>query len=106
GPDWNGQVIARQNRLVITTACKNIPPANREAQAKASPIIGQAVAVGDARNVISVLVVLDPQVAPAWAKARGIAASSMAELAEQEAVLNVIRRALPRVDTHRPRVQQ
>ena len=71
-PGTNGQfkIVDRKKELIITSAGKNISPANLEALAKSSPIIGQAVAVGDGRNFISVLVVLDPQVAPGWAKAR------------------------------------
>src|SRR6185503_2067326 len=75
GDDGQFKIIDRKKELIITSAGKNISPANLEALAKSSPIIGQAVAVGDSRNFISVLVVLDPQVAPAWAKARGIDAA-------------------------------
>src|SRR5438105_15556586 len=98
----NGQcrIIDRKKELIITSAGKNISPANLEALAKSSPIIGQAVAVGDSRNFISVLVVLDPQVAPVWAKARGVEASSMAELVEQPAVIDEMRRALTAANTH------
>ena len=104
----NGQfkIIDRKKELIITSAGKNISPANLEALAKSSPIIGQAVAVGDARNFISVLVVLDPQVAPVWAKARGVEASSMAELVEQPAVVDEVRRALTAANTHLSRVEQ
>src|SRR6267378_5976496 len=75
----NGQfkIIDRKKELIITSAGKNISPANLEALAKSSPIIGQAVAIGDGRRFISVLVLLDPQVAPLWAKKQGIEASSM-----------------------------
>jgi long-chain acyl-CoA synthetase len=62
--------------------------------------------VGDARNFISVLVVLDPQVAPAWAKTRGIAAATMAELAADPAVVAEVRRALTTANTHLSRVEQ
>jgi long-chain acyl-CoA synthetase len=104
----NGQfkIIDRKKELIITSAGKNISPANLEALAKSSPIIGQAVAVGDSRNFISVLVVLDPQVAPVWAKARGVEASSMAELVEQPAVIDEVRRALTAANTHLSRVEQ
>jgi long-chain acyl-CoA synthetase len=53
-----------------------------------------------------VLVVLDPQVAPAWAKARGIAAGTMAELSEDPAVVAEVRRALTAANTHLSRVEQ
>src|SRR5207249_8372795 len=92
----NGQfrIIDRKKELIITSAGKNISPANLEALAKSSPIIGQAVAAGDGRNFISVLVVLDPQVAPAWANARAVTAASMAELADDPAVLAAVTRPL------------
>ena len=62
--------------------------------------------MGDARNFISVLLVLDPQVAPAWAKSRGVAAASMPELAEHPAVIEEVRRALTAANSHLSRVEQ
>ncbi len=106
GPNGQYRIIDRKKELIITSAGKNISPANLEALAKSSPIIGQAVAVGDARNFISVLLVLDPQVAPAWAKARGVAAASMPELAEHPAVIEEVRRALTAANSHLSRVEQ
>src|SRR6266566_10007879 len=106
GPDGHFRIVDRKKELIITSAGKNISPANLEALAKSSPIIGQAVAIGDGRKFISVLVVLDPQIAPAWAKARGIEASSMAGLAEHQLVVDEIRRALTEANTHLSRVEQ
>ena len=105
-PSGQFRIIDRKKELIITSAGKNISPANLEALAKSSPIIGQAVAVGDARNFISVLVVLDPQVAPAWAKARGIEAASMSDLSEHPAVIEEIRRSLMTANSHLSRVEQ
>jgi long-chain acyl-CoA synthetase len=106
GPNGQFRIIDRKKELIITSAGKNISPSNLESLAKSSPIIGQAVAVGDARNFISVLVVLDPQVAPAWAKAHGVEATSMADLSEHAAVVDEIRRALTVANTHLSRVEQ
>ena len=106
GPDGHFRIVDRKKELIITSAGKNISPANLEALAKSSPIIGQAVAVGDGRKFISVLVVLDPQVAPMWAKARGIEGASTAELAENPVVVGEVRRALQQANTHLSRVEQ
>src|SRR5881397_2197306 len=107
-PGRNGQfkIVDRKKELIITSSGKNISPANLESLAKSSPIIGQAVAVGDGRNFISVLVVLDPQVAPMWAKARRVEASTMAALAEHPAVVDEVRRALTEGNTHLSRIEQ
>jgi len=106
GPDGHYRIVDRKKELIITSAGKNISPANLEALAKSSAIIGQAVAIGDGRKFISVLVVLDPQVAPLWGKAHGVASSSMAELAEHPAMVAEVRRALAVANTHLSRVEQ
>jgi long-chain acyl-CoA synthetase len=106
GADGHFRIVDRKKELIITSAGKNISPANLESLAKSSPIIGQAVAIGDGRKFISVLVVLDPQVAPLWARAHSIEAVGMAELAEQPATVAEIRRALTVANTHLSRVEQ
>jgi long-chain acyl-CoA synthetase len=106
GADGQFRIVDRKKELIINSAGKNISPLNLEALAKSSPIIGQAVAIGDGRKFISVLVVLDPQVAPAWAKARGIPATSMAELADHPAVVDEVRRSLTVANSHLSRVEQ
>jgi long-chain acyl-CoA synthetase len=106
GPGGHYRIIDRKKELIITSAGKNISPANLEALAKSSPIIGQAVAIGDSRNFIAALLVLDPQVAPLWAKGQGIQATTMTELAEHPAVVAEVRRALTIANSHLSRVEQ
>jgi long-chain acyl-CoA synthetase len=106
GPDGHFRIVDRKKELIITSSGKNISPANLEAVAKSSPIIGQAVAIGDGQSFITVLVVLDPQVAPMWGKAHGIASSSMADLAEHPATIAEVRRALTIANTHLSRIEQ
>jgi long-chain acyl-CoA synthetase len=107
GADGQFRIVDRKKELIITSAGKNISPANLESLAKSSPIIGQAVAIGDGRKFISVLVVLDPQVAPLWAKGHGIDSStSLAELAEHPSTVAEVRRALTIANTHLSRVEQ
>ncbi|MEY2478382.1 MAG: long-chain acyl-CoA synthetase [Actinomycetota bacterium] len=75
------RIVDRKKELIITAGGKNISPANLEAALKSFPLIGQAAVIGDKRPFISALLVLDPEVAPAWAKQHGIESSSLAELA-------------------------
>jgi len=106
GPNGHFRIVDRKKELIITSSGKNISPANLESLAKSSPIIGQAVAVGDGRKFISLLVVLDPQVAPLWAKAHGIEDTSMESLVDQPATIAEVRRALNIANTHLSRVEQ
>jgi long-chain acyl-CoA synthetase len=88
------RIIDRKKELIITAGGKNISPANLEAELKMIPLVGQACAIGDQRPFVSALVVLDPEVAPAWAKEHGIEVTSLADLAEHPDVLAEIDRGV------------
>jgi long-chain acyl-CoA synthetase len=66
------KIVDRKKELIITSGGKNISPANLEGALKTIPLVGQACAIGDNRKYVSALLVLDPEVAPMWAKAHGI----------------------------------
>ncbi len=74
-------IVDRKKELIITAGGKNISPANLETALKSAHLIGQAAVIGDDRPFVSALLVLDPEVAPAWAKAHGVDADSIAGLA-------------------------
>ena len=61
------RIVDRKKELIITAGGKNVSPANLEAALKAQPLIGQACAVGDGEPYMAALLVLDPDVVPAWA---------------------------------------
>jgi long-chain acyl-CoA synthetase len=86
------KIVDRKKELIITAGGKNISPANLESALKSFPLIGQAAVIGDNRPFVSALVVLDPDVAPAWAAKHGIDATSLAELARDPVVLEEIER--------------
>jgi long-chain acyl-CoA synthetase len=86
------RIVDRKKELIITAGGKNVSPANLEAALKASPLVGQACVIGDGRPFIAALLVLDPEVAPAWAKAHGVAAPALAELADDPTVLGEVTR--------------
>ncbi len=55
------RIVDRKKELIINAAGKNMSPANIEEKLKAaSPLIGQAVCIGDARPYNVALLVLDP----------------------------------------------
>jgi long-chain acyl-CoA synthetase len=100
------QVVDRKKELIITSGGENIAPAQVENLLTAHPLIGQALAYGDRRPYLVALLTLDGEVAPAWAKARGIEAGSLSELAAHPAVLAEVETAVAAANQHLARVQQ
>ena len=71
------RIVDRKKELIINAAGKNMSPANIESTLKgASPLIGQACTIGDARPYNTALIVLDPDFAPAWAAKAGAKSES------------------------------
>ena len=81
------RIVDRKKELIITAGGKNISPANLENALKSIPLIGQAAAIGDRRPFVAALVVLDPEVAIAWAAQHGLEQLSLAELADHPDVI-------------------
>ena len=88
------KIVDRKKELIISAAGKNMSPANIEATLKsASPLIGQACCIGDARAYNTALIVLDADFAPAWAAKQGIAETALEALAREERARPPCRRA-------------
>jgi long-chain acyl-CoA synthetase len=100
------KITDRKKELIITSGGKNISPALVEYELQRHPLIGQACAAGDRRNYVTALLVLDPEAAPAWARAHGIEATSLAELARHPEVLAEVERGVAEANSHLARVEQ
>ena len=68
------KIVDRKKELIITSSGKNLSPANIEGLLKEHPLIGQALVYGDDRPYVVALIVLDHELAPAWAARNGLAA--------------------------------
>lgn len=100
------RIVDRKKELIITAGGKNISPANLEGALKAVPLIGQAAAIGDGRRFVSAVLVLDPELAPAWAARNGLADLSLAELAAHPDVLVEVQRGVDEVNKQFAPVEQ
>jgi long-chain acyl-CoA synthetase len=101
------KIVDRKKELIISAAGKNMSPANIEATLKsASPLIGQACCIGDARPYNTALIVLDPDFAPAWAATQGIADATLETLAHDERVTAAVREGVDAANSKLARVEQ
>jgi len=99
-------VTDRKKELIITAGGENIAPAAVENALVAHPLIGQALAYGDRRPFVTALLALDGEAAPAWARARGIAFGSLADLAADPQVLAEVASGVAAANERLARVQQ
>jgi long-chain acyl-CoA synthetase len=87
------RIVDRKKELIINAAGKNMSPANIEAKIKsASPLIGQAIAIGDGRSYNVALITLDPDAKPGYDS--------------QEAIEEEVRKGIERANEQLARVEQ
>jgi long-chain acyl-CoA synthetase len=85
------RIIGRKKEMIINNAGHNMSPANVEARLKAaSPLIGQAVCIGDARPYNVALLLLDPNTASAFAARHGLPHTSPSALCADWRVLDEV----------------
>jgi long-chain acyl-CoA synthetase len=99
------RIVDRKKELLITAGGKNISPANLESLLKRHPLIGQACAIGDRRPYITALVVLDAEVLPVWCKQRGVAFTSIADLAAAPEVVAEVQKGVDECNRHVSQVE-
>jgi long-subunit acyl-CoA synthetase (AMP-forming) len=101
------KIVDRKKELIISAAGKNMSPANIEATLKtASPLIGQACCIGDARSYNTALIVLDADFAPAWAGQQGIEETTFEALAGDERVRAAVAEGVEAANAKLAKVEQ
>ena len=100
-------IVDRKREIIINKSGKNMSPAYIESALKtASPLIGQAVVIGDGRSYNTALIVLDAEFAPLWAHRQGVADGDLAALAADDRVQAAVQEAIDRANARLARVEQ
>jgi long-subunit acyl-CoA synthetase (AMP-forming) len=101
------KIVDRKKELIINSAGKNMAPSKIEGELKqGSPLIGQAICVGDARLYNVALLTLDPDAAASWANEHGMEGASMADLAADERVRAAVAAGIKVANLRLARVEQ
>jgi long-subunit acyl-CoA synthetase (AMP-forming) len=101
------KIVDRKKEIIINAAGKNMSPANIESALKvASPLVGQAVTIGDRRPYITALIVLDADFAPGWAAQNGLEGRSLEDLATEPAMIAAVQAGIEAANAHLSRVEQ
>lgn len=100
-------IVDRKKELIISEAGKNISPTNIENSVKAvSSLIGQVVAIGDAKPYISALIVLDPDTAALRAKSLGAPDADLTALSARQEIIDEVLAAVQTGNAKLSRVEQ
>ncbi|HWM12750.1 MAG TPA: AMP-binding protein [Solirubrobacteraceae bacterium] len=99
------KITGRKKDIIITAGGKNLTPANLENDLKQSRWISQAVMHGDRRPYPVVLITLDPEEMPNFAKENGLPEDSAA-LAKEPKVQELVQGILDGVNSRYARVEQ
>jgi long-chain acyl-CoA synthetase len=100
------KITGRKKDIIITAGGKNLTPANLENDLKQSRWISQAVMHGDRRPYPVVLITLDPEEMPVFAKEHGLPEDNLATLAQEPKVRELIQGVLDEVNSRYARVEQ
>ncbi|RVU45795.1 long-chain fatty acid--CoA ligase [Lujinxingia sediminis] len=98
------KVTDRKKNIIITSGGKNIAPAPLEARLKELDVISQAVVIGDQRKYLSVLLTLDPDLAPAFAKKHDLP-TDLRQLADDPEFQSHIQGHIDRINRKLARVE-
>jgi long-chain acyl-CoA synthetase len=101
------RIVDRKKGLIINAAGKNMSPANIEQRlVTSSPLIGQAICVGDRRPYNVALIVLDPDASAHWVKEHGLADAATAALCGDGDVQAEVARGVEWANSYLSRVEQ
>jgi len=95
-------ITGRKKEIIITAGGKNIAPKNIEAALKQSPVIGEAIVIGDRRKFLSALITLDETAAQKLAPG----ATATGQLATATEVRSAIQQQVDEVNQTLARVEQ
>lgn len=93
------RITDRKKDLFKTAGGKYIAPADIEGKLSFHPLIGQAVVIGDNKPFPTALLTLDPEVAPNWAKEKGVQFDDPTELADNETVRQAVEQIVEEVNS-------
>ncbi len=99
-------IVDRKKELIITSSGKNIAPSNIENYLKESPIIGHAMAIGDAKPYVVAVMTLDAEIAPLVAQQMGLEFHDLADLAQKPAILAMAQAAVDAANERLSRPEQ
>ena len=87
-------IVGRKKEIIVTSGGKNVAPEILEDRLRAHTLVSQCMVVGDNKPFIAALITLDPGSLKSWALSNKKGGASVAELAKDPALIDVIQAAV------------
>jgi len=106
--DADGYVAIRDRLkdIIITSGGKNITPSNIENRLKFSPYISDAVVVGEGRNYLTCLIMIDQDNIAKFAQDQQVPYSDFASMTRAPEIVQLIQSEIAQVNDRLARVEQ
>lgn len=100
------KIVDRMKDIIITSGGKNISPSEIENSLKASPLVKEAMVVGDGRKYLTALIGIELDTVGDWALRRNIPYTTYRDLTEKPEVLEMIQNTIDETNEKFARVEQ
>ncbi len=99
------KIIDRMKDIIITSGGKNISPSEIENSLKASPLIKEAMVVGDGRKYLTALIAIELDVVGNWALRRNLPYTTYRDLTEKPEVVELVQKEVDATNEKFARVE-
>jgi long-chain acyl-CoA synthetase len=100
------KIVDRMKDIIITSGGKNISPSEIENSLKASPLIKEAMVIGDGRKYLTALIGIELDTVGNWALRKNIPYTTYRDLTEKPEVLEMVQKAVDETNEKFARVEQ
>ncbi|MCJ7726682.1 MAG: AMP-binding protein, partial [Acidimicrobiia bacterium] len=108
--EWVGdthiRIVDRIKDIIITSGGKNISPSEIENSLKTSPMVKEAIVIGDGRKYLTALIGIDFEIVSEWAQKRKLGHTTYRDLSEKEEVIARIQKVVDETNAKFSRVEQ
>jgi long-chain acyl-CoA synthetase len=92
------KITGRKKEILVTAGGKNVAPAVLEDRLRAHPLVSQCIVVGDQKPFIGVLLTLDEEMWPLWARTHGLEDVTLEQARSHPKVLEALQEAVDRAN--------
>jgi long-chain acyl-CoA synthetase len=104
--DGHLKIVDRIKNIIITSGGKNITPEYIENKIKSSPYIGDVIVIGEGRNYLTALIQVDFEVVSHWAEGQKIAFTTLRDLSQNKAVIDLVAEVVTQANSELAQVEQ